>query len=71
MTLRKILKRWLYGSCPGFAGAFPYYGVKIHFPKGSVTFCAACEQESLKPPMSASSKPLPVPTLCRSRWVPT
>jgi FkbM family methyltransferase len=44
MTLRQSFKHWLYGSCPGFAGAFPYYGIKIHFPKGSLIFDQACEQ---------------------------
>lgn len=44
MNLRQTMKWWLYGSCPGFAGAFPYYGVKVHFPKGSRSFWAACDQ---------------------------
>lgn len=44
MTLRKRLKRWLYGSCPGFAGSFPYFGTKVYFPKGSQSFLAACDQ---------------------------
>jgi FkbM family methyltransferase len=42
--IRKRLKRWLYGSCPGFAGSFPYFGSRIYFPKGSLAFHAACEQ---------------------------
>jgi FkbM family methyltransferase len=44
MSFRKSVKRWLYGSCPGFAGAFPYFGTKVYFPKGSQSFLAACEQ---------------------------
>jgi FkbM family methyltransferase len=44
MTLRKSIKRWLYGSCPGFAGAFPYFGCRVHFPPRSLSFLAACEQ---------------------------
>jgi len=44
MTLRKHIKRWLYENCPGFAGAFPYYGTKVFFPKGSYVFRMACEQ---------------------------
>lgn len=44
MTFRKLFKYWLYGSCPGFAGAFPYFGTQVHFPRGSVSFRAACEQ---------------------------
>ncbi len=42
--MRKILKRWLYGSCPGFAGSFPYFGTAVHFPTHSWSFYAACEQ---------------------------
>jgi FkbM family methyltransferase len=44
MQLRKIVKKWLYGSCPGFAGAFRYFGTKIYFPKGSHIFHEACAQ---------------------------
>ncbi|MEO8276043.1 MAG: FkbM family methyltransferase [Thermoanaerobaculia bacterium] len=44
MTIRRSLKRWLYGSCPGFAGRFPYFGTQVYFPKGSHSFLAACEQ---------------------------
>lgn len=36
MTLRQHIKTWLYGSCPGFAGRFPYFGVTVHFPRNSV-----------------------------------
>jgi FkbM family methyltransferase len=43
-TLRRYFKRWLYGRCPGFAGTFPYYGVKVHFPSGSLIFRLACDQ---------------------------
>ena len=44
MTLRKSIKHWLYGRCPGVAGRFPYYGTKIHFRPGSSLFRVACEQ---------------------------
>jgi FkbM family methyltransferase len=44
MTVRKTIKRWLYGRCPGFAGRFPYFGVQVYFPKGSHSFDAACAQ---------------------------
>ncbi len=42
--IRKTIKRWLYGSCPGFAGRFPYFGTNVYFPKGSVCFIRACQE---------------------------
>jgi FkbM family methyltransferase len=44
MKFRQRLKHWLYGYCPGFAGTFPYFAKRVHFPKGSLSFKAACEQ---------------------------
>jgi FkbM family methyltransferase len=44
VTFRKRVKRWLYGSCPGLAGRFPYFGVQVFFPPQSRSFHAACEQ---------------------------
>jgi FkbM family methyltransferase len=44
MKLRQRIKMWLYGSCPGFAGAFPYFGTKVYFPKQSFLFKLACQQ---------------------------
>lgn len=43
-SLRRSFKRWLYGSCPGYAGAFPYYGAKVYFPPNSLIFQLACDQ---------------------------
>lgn len=37
-SLRRNFKRWLYGSCPGYRGVFPYFGERIHFPLGSMMF---------------------------------
>jgi len=44
MTARQAIKYWLYGSCPGFAGSFRYFGIRIYFPKRALLFRAACEQ---------------------------
>ena len=44
MNPRQHLKYWLYGRCPGFAGSFPYFGTKVYFPKGSLSFRSACKQ---------------------------
>lgn len=49
MTFRKIIKYWLYGYFPGFAGSFPYFGNKVYFPKGSLSFLAACQQGVFEP----------------------
>ena len=42
--LRRAFKRWLYGSCPGVAGAFLYFGTRVYFPVGSHIFNLACKQ---------------------------
>jgi len=39
MRIRKKVKKWLYNSCPGFSGSFPYFGTKVYFP-----FFMACDQ---------------------------
>jgi len=61
MTFRKRFKKWLYGSCPGFAGCFPYCGILTYFPKGSAIFSRACEQgiyeHSISQLLSALTKP--------------
>jgi len=42
--LRKRLKKFLYGSCPGYRGRFPYFGAMVHFPLNSFAFALACEE---------------------------
>ncbi len=42
--IRKLLTYWLFGKCPGFAGSFRYFGARVFFPKGSLSFKAACQQ---------------------------
>ena len=47
-VLRQRLKYWLYGSCPGIAGSFNYFGTRVRFPKGSLGFRAACRARHLR-----------------------
>jgi FkbM family methyltransferase len=47
--LRSVFKKWLYGSCPGFAGRFPYYGTSVHFPPRATLFRAVCEHGTFEP----------------------
>src|SRR5262245_47764522 len=49
MTSRQRFKRWLYSSCPGFAGSFPYVGTQIYFPKGAAIFDVVCRQGNFEP----------------------
>lgn len=44
IKLRRKMKKWLFGKCPGIRGSFPYYGAKVYFPEGSHIFDMACEQ---------------------------
>ena len=44
MNLRRRVKHWLYSRCPGYAGVFPYFSERIHFPRSSMLFTLACEQ---------------------------
>ncbi len=44
LVLKRSLRKWLYGKCPMLRGSFPYYGVKVFFPKNSYAFHLACEQ---------------------------
>ena len=44
MNARGTIKYWLYNSCPGFAGRFPYHGTVVHFPPGAMLFRAICQQ---------------------------
>jgi FkbM family methyltransferase len=53
MTTRQRLKKFVYEYCPGFAGAFPYFGTQVYFPRGSHLFHEVClqrvfEEENLK-----------------------
>ena len=43
INLRKLLKKLIYGRCPGFRGRFPYFGAMVHFPLRSFAFAAVCE----------------------------
>jgi len=43
MNAKAKLKRWVYGSCPGLSGSFPYFGTRVHFPSGSHIFDVVCE----------------------------
>jgi FkbM family methyltransferase len=49
MTLRRRAKYVLYNFVPGFAGRFPYYGSRVHFPPGAPVFRAICEDGSFEP----------------------
>ncbi len=40
MRARGFLRYWLYGSI----GSFPYFGVRVHFPRRCLAFRAVCEQ---------------------------
>src|SRR5262249_56487266 len=40
MTLRQWIKYHVYN----WIGSFPYFGVRVHFPRHSAAFRAACEQ---------------------------
>ena len=44
ITIRRRIKKWLYGQCLGLKGAFPYYGTKVYFPNNSLIFNMACDQ---------------------------
>ncbi len=44
MSVRKKLKKLMYGHCPGFAGALPYFGTRVFFPRNAVIFEIACHE---------------------------
>ena len=44
MLLKKRIRKWLYGKCPGVTGKFPYYGTIVYFPQDSLIFNLACDQ---------------------------
>lgn len=47
--IRSFIKRWLYDLRPGAPHAFPYYGVRVHFPPRSFLFRIACDQGIYEP----------------------
>jgi FkbM family methyltransferase len=49
MRFRGRIKKWLYGSVPGFAGSFPYFGAQVYFPRNSHLFHRACESGIYEP----------------------
>jgi FkbM family methyltransferase len=49
MHLRQKFKKFVYGSVPGFAGRFPYFGTQVYFPPGSLAFEVACAQGIYEP----------------------
>ena len=42
--MKRKIRGWIYNNFPGIAGAFPYYGTTVYFPKNSLVFQLACEQ---------------------------
>ena len=44
MTPRQILKKWIYRYTPGLAGAFPYFGTRLYFPRNNSLWDRVCEQ---------------------------
>jgi FkbM family methyltransferase len=42
--LRQFAKRLIYGYLPGVAGAFPYFGTRVYFPKRALIFDLACKE---------------------------
>jgi FkbM family methyltransferase len=44
MSLRKTLKKLVYGHCPGFSGALPYFGTRVFFPKHAFIFDIVCDE---------------------------
>jgi FkbM family methyltransferase len=44
MSVRKRVKKLLYGSVPGLAGSFPYFGTRVFFPKKAYIFEIVCEE---------------------------
>ncbi len=44
ISLKRTVKRWLYGSCPGFKGAFPYFGTTMYFPPDCLLFEIAASE---------------------------
>jgi FkbM family methyltransferase len=47
--IRSLGKKLVYGYLPGTAGAFPYYGSKVYFPRGSAVFDLICKNGIFEP----------------------
>lgn len=43
-TIKRKIRKFIYSRVPGFAGSFPYFGIKVYFPRNSIIFYMACEQ---------------------------
>ena len=44
MSLRKTVKRIVYGHFPGFVGRMPYFGSHVFFPRNAHIFDILCEE---------------------------
>ncbi len=53
LRLRTLAKYWLYNAVPGFAGRYPYFGTRVHFPKDALLLYAVCDQGVFEPDIAA------------------
>jgi FkbM family methyltransferase len=49
MSLRSRAKKLLYRYVPGFVGTYPYFDVKVHYPRGAWIIDEACIQGIFEP----------------------